>query len=79
MRLLVKGQPSPPFSLFIDKKNDLDSVKRDPAVAREIRELSRLKYGTPVEEVEEFINRRLQEDTLPDLPPETSPFSKLPF
>lgn len=78
MRLLVKGQPSPPFSLFIDW-NDLTSVPRDPALAQEIRELSRLKYGTPVEEVEHFINQRLEEDALPELPPETSPFSKLPF
>ncbi len=78
MRLLVKGQPSPPFSLFVDW-NDLTSVPRDPALAQEIRELSRLKYGTPVEEVEHFINQRLEEDALPELPPETSPFSKLPF
>lgn len=78
MRLLVKGQPSPPFSLFIDW-NDLISVKKDPQVAEEIRELSRLKYGTPVQEVEEFINRRLEEDVLPDIPEDKSPFSKLPF
>ncbi len=78
MRLLVKGQPSPPFSLFIDW-NDLTSVPKDPALAQEIRELSRLKYGTPVQEVEHFINQRLEEDALPELPPENSPFSKLPF
>ena len=78
MRLLVKGQPSPPFSLFVDW-NDLTSVPKNPALAQEIKELSRLKYGTPVEEVEHFINQRLEEDALPELPPETSPFSKLPF
>jgi hypothetical protein len=78
MRLLVKGQPSPPFSLFIDIK-DLNSVKRNPQLATEIKELSRLKYGTPVEEVETFINQRLEEDTLPELSKEESPFSKLPF
>jgi len=61
MRLLVRGQPSPPFSLWIDW-NDLSSVKKDPRVADEIRELSRIKYGTPVQEVEEFINRRLSEE-----------------
>ena len=48
-------------------------------VAEEIRELSRLKYGTPVQEVEAFINQRLNEDALPELPPDKSPFSKLPF
>lgn len=78
LRLLVKGQPSPPFSLFIDWK-DLTSVPRNPELAEEIRELSRLKYGTPVQEVEAFINQRLEEDVLPELPPEKSPFSKLPF
>ena len=78
MRLLVKGQPSPPFSLFIDW-NDLSSVPRNPSLAAEIKELSRLKYGTPVQEVEEFINRRLEEEVLPKLPEDKSPFSKLPF
>ena len=78
LRLLVKGQPSPPFSLFIDWK-DLTSVPKDPMVAEEIRELSRLKYGTPVQEVEAFINQRLEEDALPELTPDKSPFSKLPF
>ncbi|MBW6441724.1 TraM recognition domain-containing protein [Patescibacteria group bacterium] len=78
IRLLVKGQPSPPFSLFIDW-NDLTSVPTNPQLAQEIKELSRLKYGTPVEEVEEFINQRLQEDVIPELPPDKSPFSKLPF
>lgn len=78
VRLLVKGQPSPPFSLFVDW-NDLSSVPRDPNLAIEIKELSRLKYGTPVEEVEEFIKQRLEEDALPELPKQESPFSKLPF
>ncbi len=62
MRLLVKGQPSPPFSLWIDWK-DLTSVKMDPAIAQEIREQSRQRYGTPVQEVENFINKRLTDDT----------------
>jgi hypothetical protein len=78
IRLLVEGQPSPPFSLFVDW-NDLTSVPRNPDLAIEIKELSRLKYGTPVEEVEQFINQRLEEEALPELPKQESPFSKLPF
>jgi hypothetical protein len=62
MRLLVKGQPSPPFSLWIDWK-DITADKMVPEVAAKIREMSRLKYGTPVQEVEEFINKRLSDDT----------------
>lgn len=77
MRLLVKGQPSPPFSFFVDA-NDVRSVKRDPALAEEIRELSRLKYGTPAEEVEEFINKRLTEDSSKDIESSLD-FKKLPF
>jgi DNA helicase HerA-like ATPase len=61
MRLLVKGQPTPPFSLFVDW-NDLTSIKKDPQLAREIREMSGQKYGTPVKEVEEFINKRFEDD-----------------
>jgi len=77
MKLLVNGHPSPPFSLFIDW-NDLTSVKRDPALAEEIKELSRLKYGTPVEEVEEFINKRLSEDSPRDTNGNID-FKKFPF
>ena len=61
MRLLVKGQPTPPFSLFVDW-DDLTSIKKDPQLAREIREMSGQKYGTPVKEVEEFINKRFEDD-----------------
>jgi len=65
MRLLVRGQPTPPFSLFVDW-NDLNSVKKDPQLAQEIRETSKQKYGTPVKEVEEFINKRFEEETPPE-------------
>ena len=61
MRLLVRGQPSPPFSLWVDY-NEILAIKKDPEVAKKIREMSRLKYGTPVKEVEEFINRRLMDE-----------------
>lgn len=77
MRLLVKGQPSPPFSLFVDW-NELTSPKKDPAVAEQIKEESRMKYGVPVAEVEALINKRLA----PDEPKEEltkNPLDKFPF
>ena len=61
MRLLVKGQPTVPFSLAIDW-DMITNTKKDPKVAETIRQLSRTKYGTPVEEVEEFINMRAGAD-----------------
>ena len=79
IKLLVKGQPTPPFSLFVDW-DDLTSVKMDPQLAEEIKELSRLRYGTPIEEVEEFIKSRLDPDPVLNLKDSAdSPFSKLPF
>lgn len=75
MRLLVNGQPSPPFSLFIDW-NELTAVPKSPELAAEIRELSRQKYGVPVQEVEEFINKRLAEE--PTAPPQ-EPFKRPNF
>lgn len=78
MRLLVRGQPTPPFSFFVDKK-DVLAVERNQQLAQEIRDLSRRKYGTPVQEVEEFINKRLEEEIQQKPPLQDSPFSKLPF
>jgi len=76
IRLLVNGQPTPPFSLWVDK-NDLDSPRKDPEVARRIKELSRNKYGVPVSEVEESINKRLAVEEKQE--PANPPFDKIPF
>lgn len=59
IRLLIKGQPSQPFSLHVpwDK---LNAIPKNKELAREIRELSRLKYGKDRHIVEEDINRRAQ-------------------
>jgi hypothetical protein len=78
MRLLVKGQPTAPFSMNIVwdfEKNDLSSryadVTPSKEIAARIREFSRMKYGRPVHEVEEYINSR----TAPDEPkPEENKF-----
>ncbi len=69
MRLLVKGQPSTPFSMNIAwdfEKNDLSSryvdVQPSQEIANRIREYSRMRYGRPVQEVEAYINSRLAPD-----------------
>lgn len=77
VRLLVKGQPAPPFSLFVDIE-ELNSPKKDPAVAEQIREMSRMKYGVPVKEVEAAINKRLALDE-PKEAPLKNPLDKFPF
>ncbi len=59
MKLLVNGQPTVPFSLAVDWAK-ITSTKKDPEVAARIRENSRMKYGTPVKEVEEFVNSRME-------------------
>ena len=70
MRLLVDGRPTAPFSMGVewDKvANDISSayadVPRDITIADEIRKRSRERYGTPVSEVEEYINKRAGFDT----------------
>jgi len=58
VRLLIDGQPSSPFSAKVDWDMIIKTPK-NPETARKIRELSRLKYGTPVAEVEAYINQRI--------------------
>ncbi len=82
MRLLVDGHPTPPFSLNVDF-NEVNAFPKRPEVAQRIRELSRNKYGMPVHEVEEFVNRRagLDEDEEENALPEIPGFdkSRIPF
>jgi hypothetical protein len=81
VKLLVKGHPTVPFSMAVDW-DAITSTKKDPAIAGKIKELSRTKYGTPVKEVEEFINIRAGLDE-PEATPETKEnrqnISKIPF
>jgi hypothetical protein len=58
LRLLVNNQPSVPFSVNVDWEM-ITNAKKDRDVAKQIRENSRMKYGRPAKEVEEFINNRL--------------------
>lgn len=58
-RLLVKGQPTIPFSLATDWPA-MQAVPRDQAMAQSIKELSRQRYGIDKAEVEAEIKRRAQ-------------------
>lgn len=58
LRLLINNKPSTPFSVSVDWEM-ITNTKRDKDIAKQIRENSRMKYGRPAKEVEEFINKRL--------------------
>jgi DNA helicase HerA-like ATPase len=79
-RVLVDGQPTQPFSMKVDW-DAISNTKRDKSTAERIREASRMKYGKPLKEVEDYINERMG---LNEPEPEKSenpfkPASKLPF
>lgn len=64
-RLLIKGQPSRPFSMQIpwdetiqDVSLKYSDVPKDPKVAEAIRETSRRKYGRDATEIEALISER---------------------
>jgi len=77
-RLLVKGQPTVPFSMTTDWQI-MQAAKRDPQVAKSIAELSRLRFGRDRKIVEaEIIERSgLNEPspapTKPPVSPPTGP------
>jgi hypothetical protein len=80
MKLLVNGQPTIPFSMTVDW-DMITNTPKDPNIAAEIRQMSRMKYGKPIEEVEAFIASRI-ESAEPETP--TPKFDdlakgKLPF
>jgi DNA polymerase III delta prime subunit len=80
VRLLVKGHPTPPFSMYVPYEEKVKAVQRRPEVAAEIKKRSREKYGRPVEEVEKYINERSGFDE-PEEKPEPQPMArkKIPF
>ena len=59
IKLLVDGHPSPPFSMNIPWDVISTNVPKNQEVAKKIIEMSRLKFGVPAKEVEEYINLRL--------------------
>jgi hypothetical protein len=56
MKTIVKNEPLPPFSVNLEM--DMSKIKRNPQVAEIIKELSRLRYGRPKEDVEREITQR---------------------
>ncbi len=59
VRLLVKGQPTAPFSMATDWPA-MQAVERSDERAERIKQLSRSRYGQPREDVEQEILRRGQ-------------------
>lgn len=81
-RLLVKGQPTQPFSLTVDWPK-ISNTPKDPNLARDIKEVCRQKYGVPAKEVEEYIKLRAgydekKEEAAEELP-KIPPLGKIPF
>jgi hypothetical protein len=64
MKLLIDGHPTNSFSVNLpwDKVQEMPKYE---GVADKIRELSRQKYGVPVAQVEEYINKRAGFDEKP--------------
>ncbi len=85
MRLLVKGQPTPPFSMATDWET-MQQVTRNLEVGKAIRELSRLRFGRDKKIVEAEMERRsgltkstLQTPVAPPKPAVTSQISPQPL
>ncbi len=76
IKLLVDGHPSPPFSMSIPWDVISTNVSQSQDIAKKIIEMSRLKYGVPINEVEEYINLRAGFD---EPEPEIEPERKIPF
>lgn len=58
VKLLVDGHPTPPFSMNVPWDVIHTNVPKSPELAKQIKELSRTKYGKDSKEVEEYINMR---------------------
>jgi len=58
VKTIIKGTPVPPFSMNVARDLKSEKAQGSPEVSRMIKELSRLKYGRDVEEVETEIERR---------------------
>ena len=79
VKLLVDGHPTPPFSLYVDW-DEVNAVPRRPEVAQKIRENSRMKYGVPADQIEEYIKKRAGFEEKPEPPPVPKlSKSKIPF
>ncbi|MDP2671229.1 MAG: TraM recognition domain-containing protein [bacterium] len=76
IRLLVKGQPTPPFSFSTDW-NQIQGIARNKETGSAIAELSRLRFGKDKNIVEAEINRRAELDKpVPLQKPNPEPITK---
>ncbi|HEX9008577.1 MAG TPA: type IV secretion system DNA-binding domain-containing protein [Patescibacteria group bacterium] len=58
VKTIVNGTPVPPFSMNVARDLKAERAQGSPEVSRMIKELSRLKYGRDVNEVDEEIEIR---------------------
>lgn len=58
VKTIVNNEPVPPFSMSLVKDMSIQEARMNPKLAETLKELSRLKYGTPRELIEEEILRR---------------------
>lgn len=58
IKTIVNNQPQPPFSMDLTRDMDQEEKMRNPALAKHIKELSRLKYGEDVDIVDEVMTKR---------------------
>ncbi len=73
MKTIVSGEPVPPFSIDLTRNIVEEKKLENPRVAELVKELSRLKYGKPKEQIENEIAKRsrlfeVEEDYSKDLP-----------
>ncbi len=77
----INEEPVPPFSLDLTRDVEAEKKTENPRVAELVRELSRLKYGKPVELIEAEIAKRSRLFEVlgdaPELEPPKSPETKL--
>lgn len=58
VKTIVNGSPVPPFSMNVARDLKAEKAQGSPEVSRMVKELSRLKYGRDIFEVEEEIEKR---------------------
>jgi len=79
VKLLVDGHPTAPFSMNIPWETISTNVPASQDVANKIKEQSRIRYGVPVKEVEEYINLRAGFDESPPKINNKPEKKKIPF
>ncbi|HSV95246.1 MAG TPA: TraM recognition domain-containing protein [Spirochaetia bacterium] len=57
-KTIINESPVPPFSMNVERDLKAEKAQGSPEISRMIKELSRLKYGRDVNEVEEEIQKR---------------------